>query len=1000
MPSSLPFGLRRYRLLLSSAAMLLAAAHSHAAPVTPEEALAKASSFLESRQTLTTRGIAPALTNVYTATGKTGDCFYVMADNDNGCFAVISADDRFPDVLAYSDRNGFPAGEIPENVAWWLGLYQQQISEGLAAPDRLTRSTTFPESRPEIRPLLTTTWDQTDPYNKLCPLVSGMRSVTGCLATAMAQVMNYHKWPDYPKGSNAGYTFDGTVLDWDNMLDSYTSGYTTTQANAVALLMLQCGRAVNMSYTSYMSGAQPQYTLSGLVNHFDYSLDARMELRDYYSASVWEDMVYSELEAKRPVLYGGQANLGGHAFVCDGYQNGYFHFNWGWSGYQDGYFRLNALNPDAGGTGSFEGGYNSDQVIFTNVYKNNGSTDRQYLLISTGPFLYQAAGANQNEGFVTTSPYPNVPGMIYNPLPYDFEMNMGLRITDTEGNTVTYAVNDERISLPSNYGYDIFFPEIPDLPDGSYHLFPAFQNPEYVWTDVKVLYGTQQYVVMTVENGHKSFSNPGISTEQTAGLVVSDPYSYAPLSPGQPALISYTVTNTGPGDYNGFLTAQLINPDDADDYSSNMVYVPVPAGESKNVEFSMTAPNGKTAVASVLDASWKTVSERFVLGLDGNATDTRLSARSLEVSITSPTSVNVIDPSTITLRVRNTSNATITTLFTFEILDKDMNLVRDFSTVNPQTFRVGYNNSVYFQSIQLRLDVGNYYMRVKDGNGNVLSLCYPFHVYDGPWTTDFETYLTLIDSDNAEFSRPDMGVYAGEVIIPDSFEDRKVSRIAADALNEATMLESLTVPASITRLGSGDLYNTPRLRKLTMLSATPASISPLLMPESHFPRVALHVPADAENAYMHSDVWNRFAMPSWQLDIPEGVTVSGLQTDPETGLPYQPYFIGRERGLSFDITLPEDKVAVVWWTIAETNEQHWHSMADGTVTLPVLGDNHGIFSLHLADAASIDTVEGADGTVTVFTTTGICLMRHAAPEALETLAPGIYIVNGRKTVIH
>ena len=210
----------------------------------------------------------------------------------------------------------------------------------------------------------------------------------------MAQVMKFHNWPPKGKGSFEDYSFEGTKYDWDNMLDVYTADkYSVTEANAVARLMLDCGKSVNMKYSSEASGAQSAMVGLALMDYFDYDPSLRMHRREAYTTLQWDSLVYNELASGRPVYYSGASENGGHAFVCDGYQgNGFFHFNWGWGGSQDGYFRLYCLDPAAGGIGSYEGGYNNRQQVFTHVIPNTGiPCERQVLLVATGGYIGHVA---------------------------------------------------------------------------------------------------------------------------------------------------------------------------------------------------------------------------------------------------------------------------------------------------------------------------------------------------------------------------------------------------------------------------------------------------------------------------------------------------------------------------------------------------------------------------------------------------------------------------------
>lgn len=190
--------------------------------------------------------------------------------------------------------------------------------------------------RTEIAPLLQTQWGQDDPYNLQCPVKSGKHCQTGCVATAMAQIMYYHRWPA------EGY-------DWDNMLPTYTGSETEAQQAAVAKLMHDCGVAVDMEYGVVTSAAFEGDAAVALVRDFGYAETAQEVFAFYYTREEWEELIYNELAEGRPVFYGGMPAGFLHQFVCDGYKDGKFHFNMAWTFKPDGWYTLDEISlfPDS-----------------------------------------------------------------------------------------------------------------------------------------------------------------------------------------------------------------------------------------------------------------------------------------------------------------------------------------------------------------------------------------------------------------------------------------------------------------------------------------------------------------------------------------------------------------------------------------------------------------------------------------------------------------------------
>lgn len=316
--------------------------------------------------------------------------FYIFSSENS--FVIVSADDRATPILAYSNEFPFVVEEMPDNITYWLTSLNDEIqyavdndvvaSEEIRSDwDDLKKGVRpSQENRSSVEPLIATHWDQSAPYNNMCP--GG--SVTGCAATAMAQVMKYWEWPRQGEGSHSYYennygtlsvNFGNTTYDWDNMVDMPTTSSPQVQQDAVATLMYHCGVSIDMDYSPQSSGAYPSDVVDALIQYFDYSFGIQGTFKNYYSNSEWKNLLKSELNAGRPILYSGwDIYGGGHSFVCDGYDNSdYFHFNWGWGASCDGYYAIGALNPGQGGTGSGSGYYNENNYILVGVEPNTPS---------------------------------------------------------------------------------------------------------------------------------------------------------------------------------------------------------------------------------------------------------------------------------------------------------------------------------------------------------------------------------------------------------------------------------------------------------------------------------------------------------------------------------------------------------------------------------------------------------------------------------------------------
>jgi hypothetical protein len=293
---------------------------------------------------------------------------YEIYGFEHGGFAVVSSDDLVPELLGVSSKR-YSEGRNT-NFQWWLSAMSDAVDYAVQNNIALAPIAPDPAKFPtQVGPLMTTEWDQLDPYNMLLPLSNGGdRLYTGCVATAMAQVLNYYKVPEHGVGQRTIYypqydtsgsaitaTFEDDYYDWDNMLDNYAvQPYNDAQAQAVALLMRDCGVAADMQYGGYQesgSGAYSTDAAEGLRTYFGLT-DATCYERDGYngpgySDQDWMDMVFTALSEDGPIYYGGSSYYsGGHAFVLHGYNaQGMVYVNWGWSGDDDGYYDISLLNP-------------------------------------------------------------------------------------------------------------------------------------------------------------------------------------------------------------------------------------------------------------------------------------------------------------------------------------------------------------------------------------------------------------------------------------------------------------------------------------------------------------------------------------------------------------------------------------------------------------------------------------------------------------------------------
>ena len=366
--------------ILFFVAVLFAAIQVSAAPVDQMTALAKAQHFVQqySHGSMLMAPIARDFKLAYVEMNsqKLDRAVYYIFNSSNG-FVIVSGDDRAEEILGYGS-NQLDMNTIPCNMRAWLGTYKEQI-EYLQAHEGMqveTPSMMAPSLRAtSVEPLLTANWDQESPYWNQCK-INNTQCLTGCPATSAAMVFYYWKYPDFPTPEVPSYRFDmgsswssnyvtvpalpSVTFDWDNMLDNYTSGYTTAQANAVATLMRYVGQAEHMEYGSDGSGidADSAFLIADAFKFFGYDEETVRLVKKtsaysggqtLYTDAEWAALIQEELSEERPIVFcaisGGWFG-GGHAFNVDGYNatTNKYHINWGWSGSYNNYFALNAFS--------------------------------------------------------------------------------------------------------------------------------------------------------------------------------------------------------------------------------------------------------------------------------------------------------------------------------------------------------------------------------------------------------------------------------------------------------------------------------------------------------------------------------------------------------------------------------------------------------------------------------------------------------------------------------
>ena len=358
---------------------LLSVLPMSAQQVSIEVAMQKAVSFLSQPDSPSSMKMKVPRKNPQLKLVNNRDEFYIFNDESNGGFVIVSGDERMPAILGYSFEGSFVADQLPDNFREWLEGYAAQVDYLRKNPQTEVASQRKVQGS-SISPMLDCEWDQWWPYNTMCP--NG--SPAGCAATAMAQIMYYHKWPEQTRNIIHGYFINALgcvapdypimTIDWDNMLPNYQGEPTQEQIDAVAQLIVLCGESVKMQYDASGSGARADNVLKSLPRYFGYDINISMVYNSDYEQNTWNQLIYDELSNHRPVLYGGSNESMGHVFVVDGYDgNDYFHLNWGWGGYMNGNYLLSVL-PD----------YNNDQCAIIGIKPSSTALPETYGVLENG----------------------------------------------------------------------------------------------------------------------------------------------------------------------------------------------------------------------------------------------------------------------------------------------------------------------------------------------------------------------------------------------------------------------------------------------------------------------------------------------------------------------------------------------------------------------------------------------------------------------------------------
>lgn len=541
--------MKRYLLLLVS---VVVSGFMMAGNVTPEEAEQAALQFLNCHRLAPTSQSTARLNMIQQrktsrrAGGPTA--YYVFNVGSEDGYVVVSGDDRTVPILGYAETGAFDADKMPDNMKAWLQTYVDQIAWLNAHPETPVATKPLRRAQNVIKPLIQTRWGQNDPYNLLCPMDGDNRSVTGCVATAMAQLMYYHKYPSQTTTTIPAYTttkksiavdeIGVTTIPWDDIQKTYSGQETVSQREAVAKLMLLCGSSMNMDYTSDVSNAVSAYVPDKLKTYFDYDAATTFANRGSYRAADWDHLIYEELSQKRPVYYCGSSIGGGHAFIVDGYDgDGLYHVNWGWNGMSDNYFVLSILDPNnntGAGASSTSDGYSLSQGAIIGAQRNTGVVPQKSVAMTTRAISTPTTtitAANGKFSFSFKAAFYNLTGEAHT-------FDLGVGVYNTQGTLIDAGQIGSETFNP-NYGYkemNINY-SIPSSWSGTFKIMlVSREHGTSQW--LKNVDSEYCYLEATVSGNQLKLKNPTMSLN--AVMTVS-----GNLEVGGNVMTSTKITNAG-----------------------------------------------------------------------------------------------------------------------------------------------------------------------------------------------------------------------------------------------------------------------------------------------------------------------------------------------------------------------------------------------------------------------------------------------------------------------
>ena len=851
-----------YVFVLSVIAVLAA----NAEPVSRSEALQKARQFMPGKQFNANQAFSRSKRVM-----ADKEPFYIFNAEEGG-FVVISGDDRTVPVIGYSEKGQLLQDDMPDNLRNWLEGYAEQlqaIENGEATPalPRSAKVTRGVSAKPAIAPLIKTTWNQSGPYSLRTPTYTHKNynnedvtehTVTGCVATALAQVMNYYQWPASCPAlegyitSTLGLNVESllaTTFNWNLMKNSYSDSETGEEALEVSKLMRYIGQAIYMNYNlGENGGSAGSADLDVMINTFGYSKQVYSESRGNYTTAEWEDMLYRELAAGRPVLYDGAANTGAsHQFICDGYDgNGLFHINWGWGSYQDNYFVISLANPtDTGiGGGTAKSGYifrqaavfgfqpatdgepeiprfNSNVDGFTDDTYTRSSAANDFVNVSTSGCKFSASYS-----YVPTTTYSVEAGWAL----WKNDQVLSVLEAYTKNNTIDYTKLDVGWFYSYNSPTSVSFGA--GLPDGDYRLVQVWrpQGSTGDWT----MMSSMKSLRVNISGNTLTICKP----------------QYTP--------VTYTVNDVDFGGKlaTGKVTKVVVNLTNTCDANQEPLYLWVGDGSSWAGKSIASVDPGTTGNAEILY--------------------TPTNSGEYSVKITSDESGNdVMWSSTITIYgvVQTTIDGIV-----YKYVEGD-----DYADIVGSVASVFENQPLVIPST-VTVDAKTYYIRKIESSAFRLVSMTSLTIEDGVESIETQAFMSCYSL--TEVTLPStlksIGTYAfyncyrvESLVIPEGVES-----IGASAFGYCYWQKNVTLPSTLQSIGE-QAFAGINLKNLISSMQHPCTIASNAFSNVDLAAAALYVPEGTKSEYLAAAVWQDFGT-MFQGEVKE-IEIAGITYRYTTG---------------------------------------------------------------------------------------------------------------------